>query len=381
MNIGNKEYKTVQTWAKEINDEFSYHNIKLDPYLVHILFAKYGLQPIRHPYKPQVQLYSSNDVYATFRGGQRGNIIGDAQKLTKDRTFGVPLKRGETREGDPSVYPKITDYPIEEPSKVEVDIETPLKWQNGENDNESYSDYLINNVYQMESTMKPKTIYLTEAQVYSLLESQMIMESFFDRIKSYDDILRAVRELAIKGLLTAALIASICDYYGLNKQQEQEVREVAEMSSHQEEDTSKASPWELICNQAIATVYNAVPSQCDADCGITASMFRLNLNDVYSHRVLAIERTMMDRYGLKMGDVVYIEGVGKYDGIWQVQDKMNKRFAGMDKIDLLLPNDIKYGKWDNVKIYALKDKSQTAEYKSQLAPSLSKAEYNAQFNS
>jgi hypothetical protein len=217
--------------------------------------------------------------------------------------------------------------------------------------------------------------------MYTLVESQMVMESIFDKIQTYDDILKLVRKLASRGLLTTVLIASICDRYNLNKQQEQEVKEVAEMTTNQEDSKPIESPWELICSQAIATVYNAVPSQCDSDCGITANMFRLNLNDVYSHRVLAIERTMMDRYGLKMGDVVYIEGVGKYDGVWQVQDKINKRFAGMDKIDLLLPSDVKYGKWDNVKIYALKDKTQTAEYKAQLAPSLSKTEYNAQFNS
>ena len=30
---------------------------------------------------------------------------------------------------------------------------------------------------------------------------------------------------------------------------------------------------------------------------------------------------------------------------------MNKRFKGQHKIDLLVDNSIKYGKWNNVKLY------------------------------
>lgn len=377
MYIRNREYKTAQTWAKEINGHFKYMNINLDPYLVHVLFQKYGLTPTPCPWKQEVQVYASDDVYNMFRGKQRGNILGDAKKLTKDGTFGAPLKKGETREGEPRDFPKIEEFPMHQSQSQEDDISTSLKWQNGENDNDTYSEYLINK-YQNESVMRTKKIYLTEEQVQSLLESQVIMESLFGGIRSFSDILKRVKRLAIEGVLTATLIASICNHFGLNSQQRQQIENIAEMSTT-EKQVSVENPWELICGQAIATVYNAVPSQCDADCGITANMFRLNLNDVYSHRVLAIERTMMDRYGLKMGDVVRLEGVGEHDGLWQIQDKMNKRFAGMDKIDLLLPGDIRHGKWDNVKIYALKDKTKTAAYKAQLAPSLSKAEYNAQF--
>ena len=104
------------------------------------------------------------------------------------------------------------------------------------------------------------------------------------------------------------------------------------------------------------TVYNAIPEQCNADFGHTASMFRLNLNDVLSQRVIAMERTFMSRLGLKYGDVVYLEGVGEYDGVWQIQDTMNKKYAGQRKIDILVPNHIKGGLWKNVKIYTLKDK-------------------------
>lgn len=221
-----------------------------------------------------------------------------------------------------------------------------------------------------------------------LVENQILVESMFKNVKSFGDLLDKVSNLAIRGLLTASLIANICMYYKLDEKQTEQVKAVAEQSQDTQvkKDTQKTDTnqgvgedWTLVCNKAIATVYNAVPSQCNKDCGHTASMFRLNLSNVASHRIIAIERSMMQKYNLKMGDVVYLDGVGKYNGVWQVQDKMNKRFAGLDKIDLLVPNNVKHGQWENVKIYVLKDKSQTKEYKSQLAPQLSKAAFNAQF--
>ena len=108
--------------------------------------------------------------------------------------------------------------------------------------------------------------------------------------------------------------------------------------------------WKLVSDDTLATVYNAVPAQCNKDVVHTASMFKLNLADVLSQRVIAMERTFMAELGLKYGDVVYVEGTEKWDGPWQIQDTMNKRFAGMHKIDILVPRNIRVGKWNGVKI-------------------------------
>ena len=132
--------------------------------------------------------------------------------------------------------------------------------------------------------------------------------------------------------------------------------------------------WQKVADDVIATVYNAEPKQCDNDCGITASIFRLNLNNVASHRIIAMERTFMKALGLKYGDVVKIEGTGKYDGVWQIQDTMNKRFAGQKKIDILVPKSDGLGMWKNVKLYVLRNPQKTDEYKSSMAPQLSKQE-------
>ena len=126
--------------------------------------------------------------------------------------------------------------------------------------------------------------------------------------------------------------------------------------------------WILVANEVEATVYNAVPSQCDDDPTYTASMFRLDLNDVYSHKIIAMERTFMKKLGLKYGDVVKVEGTGRWDGIWQIQDTMSTRFAGQKKIDFLVPQHVYRGKWNDVKIYSLLNKEETDIYKCNMAP-------------
>ena len=131
---------------------------------------------------------------------------------------------------------------------------------------------------------------------------------------------------------------------------------------------SPKEEWSLVCENVVATVYNAVPGQCDETPSTTASMFRLDLNNVYSHRIIAMERTFMKVLGLKYGDVVKIEGTEKWDGVWQVQDTMNKKYAGQKKIDFLVPSNIKTGKWSNVKLYVLNDKTKTTYYKNNMAP-------------
>ena len=130
--------------------------------------------------------------------------------------------------------------------------------------------------------------------------------------------------------------------------------------------------WKLISENVEATVYNAVPEQCDDNPIYTASMFRLDTTNVYSHRIIAMERNFMSELGLKYGDIVKVEGTGKWDGIWQIQDTMNKKYAGRKKIDFLVPNHIKYGKWSDVKLYGLIDKEKSYLYKNNMAPQAKK---------
>lgn len=109
--------------------------------------------------------------------------------------------------------------------------------------------------------------------------------------------------------------------------------------------------WTMVSESTTATVYNAVPAQCNDDPLHTASMYTIVPEHIEADRILAMERTMMAETGIAYGDTVLVVGAGRYDGLWQVQDTMNKRFAGQHKIDFLVPNHIRHGKWKNVKVY------------------------------
>lgn len=108
--------------------------------------------------------------------------------------------------------------------------------------------------------------------------------------------------------------------------------------------------WIMISAATTATVYNAVPEQTNAKPCVTASGRRIT-GDVAQLRWLAMERTMMARYGIHYGDTVLVKGTGVYDGEWVVEDTMHHRYAGQDKIDFLVPEDVRLGKWSNVEIY------------------------------
>ena len=109
--------------------------------------------------------------------------------------------------------------------------------------------------------------------------------------------------------------------------------------------------WEVLCDDVTATVYHAVPGQCNADVAHTASMFTIDPETAGQYRIIAMERTMMAEFGISYGDVVRVEGAEAMDGLWRVEDTMNRRYANQHKIDFLVNPDIKTGKWTNVRVY------------------------------
>lgn len=224
-------------------------------------------------------------------------------------------------------------------------------------------------------------LILTEQQLTTILCEEALMESVFHKGMSFGEIVDAVKKLGKKGLLTASIVMNIVLMFNLNQVQKKALENIAGIEEKLEnekacgfnKETGKweknPEAWSEVSGDALATVYNAVPGQCNNDVIHTASMFKLNLGDVLSQRVIAMERTYMKELGLKYGDVVYVEGTGRWDGPWQIQDTMNKRFAGMHKIDILVPNNIRTGKWSNVKISIPTNKEFKDDAKSMMAPS------------
>ncbi len=114
---------------------------------------------------------------------------------------------------------------------------------------------------------------------------------------------------------------------------------------------SIASPqWEILCSDATATVYHADAAQCNADFLHTASMFRIDADAPGDHRILAMERTMMQKYGIAYGDIVRIDGAETLDGLWRVEDTMSSRYKGQHRIDFLVNRNVRGGKWKNVTV-------------------------------
>lgn len=222
-----------------------------------------------------------------------------------------------------------------------------------------------------------RKIYLTEEQLARLLlmNNQSLNEGVKDFLKG-GNLKERIKFLLKKGVAIAVIVSALVQAHNLGFNEANGV--VGEIEEQLSNSLKQEDKWELIADDVIATVYNAEPKQCNNDITHTASMFRLNLSDVLSHKIIAMERTMMKEFGLKYGDVVKIEGTGKWDGEWQIQDTMNKRFAGQHKIDILIPKSEGLGKWNNVKVYKLNNPEEKDNIKSEMAPQLSKKQAQAQ---
>lgn len=101
-----------------------------------------------------------------------------------------------------------------------------------------------------------------------------------------------------------------------------------------------------------ATIYHAVEEQTDSTPDITASGYKINMQDPLSDRIIAVSRDLEKTHGFKMGDKVHVEGTGILDGVWFIRDRMNKRWV--KRIDFLVPQAMKGGKWENVKLTHIK---------------------------
>jgi len=102
--------------------------------------------------------------------------------------------------------------------------------------------------------------------------------------------------------------------------------------------------------RVVATMYNAVESQCDADPFVTACMYKINPKKASEHKWIAVSRNLLKRWGGKFeyGQKVRIVGAGKKSGVYTIADTMNKRFK--NKIDILETEGTPLYKYNNVKI-------------------------------
>jgi 3D (Asp-Asp-Asp) domain-containing protein len=98
-----------------------------------------------------------------------------------------------------------------------------------------------------------------------------------------------------------------------------------------------------------ATMYTIDPKQTDASPLVTASGFNLDPKNPKKHKIIAVSRDLIDSLGF--GKRVRIENAGKYDGIYYVEDVMNRRFK--KRIDILINPKEKAISIDSVKLSVL----------------------------
>jgi hypothetical protein len=102
------------------------------------------------------------------------------------------------------------------------------------------------------------------------------------------------------------------------------------------------------------TIYNPSSKQCDGDPLVTASNRRINLAELQTGTIrwMALSRDMLKRWGgqLHYGDTVELHAGDKsIDGIWIIQDTMNRRFK--KRGDLLFDSRLRSkGMWTGVTI-------------------------------
>ena len=93
------------------------------------------------------------------------------------------------------------------------------------------------------------------------------------------------------------------------------------------------------------TIYNPTAAQCDGDPLVTASNKKINVKRLRegSIRWMAISRDLLKRWGgrLAYGDTVVLNsGDPGVDGLWVIQDTMNKRYT--KRGDLLFDCKIRF---------------------------------------
>lgn len=206
---------------------------------------------------------------------------------------------------------------------------------------------------------------------YKPLNEKLQFKSFLNELaqcENFDEIKQVFKKYLKEGIIAGTLITAILCNFDLSDQQIYELGYYGYYGYYNSDniddteyiedmepfyDYTEDAEWELLCTDAEITVYHAKESQCNADVQHTASMFKLDLTDPESHKIVAMERTMMKQYGLHYGDLIKIEGTDSRDDVYQIQDTMNKRFKGKHKIDILINNDSELGIWNNVKVYKL----------------------------
>jgi len=99
------------------------------------------------------------------------------------------------------------------------------------------------------------------------------------------------------------------------------------------------------------TVYSTNVGETDSTPHLTASGFKIDLNNPGKHKIIAVSRDLKRKW--KFNTRVRIINAGGYNGIYTVKDLMNKRYR--KRIDILVNNNRKPIKLTGIKVIKLKE--------------------------
>ena len=101
----------------------------------------------------------------------------------------------------------------------------------------------------------------------------------------------------------------------------------------------------------VATIYHPVRGQTDSTPNIVASGRRINIRRAGEHRIIAVSRDLLSRWGgpLSYGDIVYLSGAGDLSGYYIVEDTMNKRYTL--RVDILQSPGAPLAKYDHAQLH------------------------------
>ena len=80
------------------------------------------------------------------------------------------------------------------------------------------------------------------------------------------------------------------------------------------------------------TTYSPIEGETDSTPNITASGFKIDINNPKKHKIIAVSRDLKRKW--KFNQKVRIRKAGKYNGVYSVKDVMNKRHK--KRIDILV---------------------------------------------
>jgi len=80
------------------------------------------------------------------------------------------------------------------------------------------------------------------------------------------------------------------------------------------------------------TTYSPIEGETDSTPNITASGFKIDLDNPKKHKIIAVSRDLKSKW--KFNQKVRIKKAGKYNGVYTVKDVMNKRHKM--RIDILV---------------------------------------------